>query len=264
MTITTPFFGSHPNHLLAKLAASDLSLISPHLAVVALKQGHVIHGEGDKVEHVYFPHHSMVSLLAVMQNGKAIETATVGREGVVGAMAGFGLYTSMVRAVVQLPIVISRISAARFRHAVDSSKTIERTCIHYNEVLLSQARITAACNALHPVEARFCRWLLQSADRAESTMVALTQELLSEMLGVRRTSITEVAGELQKNGIISFMRGVIKILDRSRLEALSCECYQSLIDQSATLGRHSVVAGAEPTGTSHAIIDGRMIPIRPV
>ena len=262
MTIIAPFFGSHPNHLLAKLNSSDLGLISSHLAVLTLKQGHVIHGAGDEVQHVYFPHDGMVSLLAVMQNGKAIETATVGREGLVGAMAGLGLYTSMVRAVVQLPMVTSRVSVARFRQAVDAHKTIERTCIRYNEVLLSQARITAACNARHPVDARFCRWL-QSADRAESSTVALTQELLSEMLGVRRTSVTEVAGELQKDGIISFSRGVIKILDRAQLEALSCECYQSLIDQSATLGRHSVAARATP-GASPAIIGSCMIPIRPV
>jgi CRP-like cAMP-binding protein len=264
MTVIPPFFGSRPNHLLAKLNASDLGLISPHLAVLTLEQGDVIYRAGDEVEHVYFPHDGMVSLLAVMQNGKVIETATVGREGVIGAMAGLGLYTSMVRAVVQLPLVTSRISAVRFRHAVDASKTIERVCIRYNEVLLTQARITAACNALHPVETRYCRWLLQSADRAESATVALTQELLSEMLGVRRTSVTEVAGELQKDGIISFSRGVIKILDRSRLEALSCECYQSLIDQSATLGRHSVVAGATPRGASNENLAGRMIPIRPV
>ena len=238
MTVIAPIFGSHPNHLLAKLSDSDMGRVSQHLAVVTLKQGHVIHGAGDEVEHVYFPHSGMVSLLAVMHSGKAIETATVGREGVVGAMAGLGLYKSMVRAVVQLPMVSTRISAARFRQAVDASMAVERTCTRYNDVLLSQARVTAACNALHPVDARFCRWLLQSADRTESTTVALTQERLSEMLGVRRTSVTEVAGKLQKDGVISFSRGQIQILDRSRLEARSCECYQSLIDQSATLGPH--------------------------
>lgn len=249
---SNPTFSSfHSNQLLAQLTAEDLHLISPHFAVVTLRQGHVVCKAGDEVEHVYFPHDGMVSLLAVMQNGKAIETATVGREGVIGAMAGLGLYSSMVRAVVQLPMVSTRISAARFRHAVAASKAIGRTCIRYNEVLLSQARVTAACNALHPVDARFCRWLLQSADRAESMTVALTQELLSEMLGVRRTSVTDAAGKLQKDGIISFSRGLIQILDRSRLEALSCECYQSLIDQSATLGRHSGVESSSPSRVSH-------------
>jgi CRP-like cAMP-binding protein len=251
MSSIPTFSSHHANHLLAHLPVQDLNLISAHFAVVTLRQGHVIHEAGDEVEHVYFPHDGMVSLLAVMQNGKAIETATVGREGVIGAMAGLGLYTSMVRAVIQLPMVTTRISAARFRHAVDASKTIERTCIRYNEVLLSQARVTAACNALHPVDARFCRWLLQSADRAESTTVALTQELLSEMLGVRRTSVTEVAGKLQKDEVISFSRGLIQILDRSRLEALSCECYQSLINQSATLGRHSSAENSSAGCVSH-------------
>ena len=263
MSIVPPLFGSHPNHLLAKLTASDLGLISPHFAVVKLKQGHVLHGAGDEVEHVYFPHDGMVSLVAVMRNGKAIETATVGREGVVGAMAGLGLYKSIVRAVVQLPMVSSRTSAARFRHAVNASKAVERISICYNEVLLSQARITAACNALHPVDARFCRWLLQTADRAESKTVALTQEFLSEMLGVRRTSVTEVAGKLQKNGVISFSRGVIQIPDRFRLEALSCECYKSLINQSATLGQHLDIASPTLSGISYDVIDRRRIPVRP-
>ena len=234
----------HPNHLLDKLAPEALGSIAAHCAAVSMKQGTVIYEAGDEVEQVYFPHSGMVSLLVVMQNGKAIETATVGREGVIGAMAGLGLYTSLVRAVVQLPMTASKISAARFRHAVAASRTIEHSCISYNEVLLSQARITAACNALHPVDARFCRWLLQSADRAESNTVALTQELLSEMLGVRRTSVTEVAGRLQRDGVISFSRGIIQIVNRPALEALTCECYQSLIDQSATLGRLGI-AGNE-------------------
>jgi len=239
VSVLPSFPTAHPNHLLAKLSLDLHGVIIPHCAVVSMKQGAVLYEAGDEVEHVYFPHNGMVSLLSVMQSGKAIETATVGREGVVGAMAGLGLYTSMVRAVVQLPMTASKISAARFRHAVTVSRIIEYACIRYNEVLLTQARITAACNALHPVDARFCRWLLQSADRAESPTVALTQELLSEMLGVRRTSVTEVAGRLQRDGVISFSRGVIQLLNRPALEALSCECYQSLIDQSATLGRHT-------------------------
>ncbi|MDB5634606.1 MAG: transcriptional regulator, Crp/Fnr family, partial [Tardiphaga sp.] len=190
---------------------------------------------GDEVDQIYFPHNGMLSLLAVMRDGKAIETATVGREGVVGAMAGLGLYRSMVRVVVQLPMTATRISSSHFRKAVAGSEPLRNLCIHYNEVLLTQARVTAACNALHPVEARFARWLLQSAERAGSDVVGLTQELLAEMLGVRRTSVTEVAGKLQGDGIISYSRGVIKIIDRSALERVSCECYQTLIDHSATL-----------------------------
>ena len=211
------------------------SLLQPHLTVVACQQNTVLLEAGDEVDQVYFPHNGMLSLLAVMRDGKAIETATVGREGVVGAMSGLGLYRSMVRVVVQLSMTTTRISASHFRKAVAASEPLRNICIHYNEVLLTQARITAACNALHSVEARFARWLLQSADRADSDTVALTQELLAEMLGVRRTSVTEVAGKLQSERMIAYSRGVIRIVDRAALERVSCECYQTLIDHSATL-----------------------------
>ncbi len=223
------------NKLLAALPRSQFNLLVPHLTVATLGQGTVAYETGDEVDQIYFPHNGMFSLLAVMRDGKAIETATVGREGVIGAMAGLGLYNSLVRAVVQLPLTATKIASSQFRKAIASSEPIRDLCIHYNEVLLTQARVTAACNALHPVEARFCRWLLQSADRAGSDTVTLTQELLAEMLGVRRTSVTEVAGKMQNEGVITYSRGVIKILDRAGLERLSCECYQTLIDHSATL-----------------------------
>ena len=223
------------NKLLASLPRDHFERLLPHLATVSLTQGEVLVEAGDEVDQVYFPHNGMFSLLAVMRDGKAIETATVGREGVIGAMAGLGLYTSLVRVVVQLPLTTSKIASSQFRKAIAASEPIRDLCIHYNEVLLTQARITAACNALHPVEARFCRWLLQSADRAGSDTITLTQELLAEMLGVRRTSVTEVAGKMQNEGVITYSRGVIRILDRPGLERLSCECYQTLIDHSATL-----------------------------
>lgn len=227
-------YHAHPNLLLAGLPGETAAMLSPHFTLHTFKQSIVLYEAGDEVEHVYFPHSGMTSMLAVMQNGKAIETATIGREGVVGAMAGLGLYTSMVRAVVQLPMLASRISAARFRQVASVSPLVENLCIRYNEVLLTQARLTAACNALHPVDSRFCRWLLQSADRAESSTLPLTQELLSEMLGVRRTSVTEVAGKLQAAGYITYSRGVIKIVDRAALERVSCECYSTLVDYSAS------------------------------
>jgi CRP-like cAMP-binding protein len=223
------------NKLLAALPRSQFNLLVPHLTLATLAQGVVVYETGDEVDQVFFPHNGMFSLLAVMRDGKAIETATVGREGVVGAMAGLGLYKSLVRAVVQLPLTATKIASSQFRKVIASSEAIRDLGIHYNEVLLTQARVTAACNALHPVEARFCRWLLQSADRAGSDTVTLTQELLAEMLGVRRTSVTEVAGKMQNEGVITYSRGVIRILDRAGLERLSCECYQTLIDHSATL-----------------------------
>ena len=223
------------NKLLAALPRHQFDLLAPYLTAIPLVQAEVLAEPGDEFDHVYFPQNGMLSLLAVLQDGKAIETATVGREGVVGAMAGLGLYKSLVRVVVQLPMTVSRIPASQFRKAAAQSEAVRNMCIHYNEVLLSQARVTAACNALHVVEARFCRWLLQTADRAESDNVALTHEFLAEMLGVRRTSVTEVASKMQAAGVINYTRGQITILKRSALEKMSCECYQTLVDQSAIL-----------------------------
>lgn len=228
---------THPldNKLLASLPRDEFEALKPHLTAVSLVQGDVIYEAGVEVDYVYFPHCGMFSMLAVMRDGKAIETATVGREGVIGAMAGLGLYKSLVRVTVQLPLQASKVAAAPFRRAVIASDALRDVCVRYNEVMLTQARITAACNALHQVEERLCRWLLQSADRAASDTIALTQELLAEMLGVRRTSVTDVARKLQDKGVITYSRGVITILDREALKRLSCECYESLIEQAATL-----------------------------
>jgi CRP-like cAMP-binding protein len=223
------------NKLLAALPRDHFDRLHPYLSTVQLAQGVVLFEAGDEVDQIYFPLDGMLSLLAVLRDGKAIETATVGREGVVGAMAGLGLYKSLVRVVVQMPMVGSKIAATHFRTVAASSDPIRNLCIRYNEVLLSQARVTAACNALHPIEARFCRWLLQSADRSASDTVALTQEFLAEMLGVRRTSVTEVASKVQSAGAITYSRGVIRILDRAALMRMSCECYETLLDQSAIL-----------------------------
>jgi CRP-like cAMP-binding protein len=223
------------NKLLAALPRDHFDRLLPYLTSVSLPQGLVLYEAGDEVDQVYFPHYGMLSLLAVLRDGKAIETATVGREGVVGAMAGLGLYKSLVRVVVQMPLAVSKIAATHFRTVAAGSDIIRNLCIRYNEVLLSQARVTAACNALHPIEARFCRWLLQSADRSASDIVPLTQEFLAEMLGVRRTSVTEVASKVQNAGVITYSRGVIKILDRPALARMSCECYETLLDQSALL-----------------------------
>jgi CRP-like cAMP-binding protein len=223
------------NKLLASLPRGDFDRLLAHLSTITLQQGSVLTEAGEEVDHVYFPHYGMLSLLAVLRDGKAIETATVGREGVVGAMAGLGLYKSLVRVVVQMPMAASKIAAPHFRSVAAGSDPVRSLSIRYNEVLLSQARITAACNALHSIEARFCRWLLQCADRAASDIVPLTQEFLAEMLGVRRTSVTEVASKVQNAGAITYSRGVIRIVDRGGLMRMSCECYETLVEQSATL-----------------------------
>ena len=224
--------GPLSNKLLASLPRHDFELLRTHLMTLRPDHGAVLSEAGQEVDQVYFPLSGMISLVVVMRDGKAIETATVGREGVMGAMAGLGLHTSHVRAIVQLPMIVSMIASTEFRRVVATSKPVAAMCIHYNEGLLAQARITAACNALHHIEARFCRWLLQTRDRAESDTIMLTQEFLSEMLGVRRTSVTEVASKIQASGAINYSRGVINIIDLEALKRMSCECYETLREQT--------------------------------
>ena len=221
------------NRLLGALPRADFDLLSSHLTLETFAQGAVLAEAGDEIDHAHFPNNGMISLLSMLRDGKAIETATIGREGVFGAAAAFGLYRSRVRAIVQLPMTSALLPAPALRRAAESSKAIQLLCVRYNEVLLAQARITAACNALHMIEARFCRWLLQTSHVSGSNTVPLTQEFLSEMLGVRRTSVTEVASKLQSAGLISYSRGLIKLLDPHALRQRSCECFETLQEQKA-------------------------------
>lgn len=219
---------AHPNRLLALLPLADGSSLAPFLKTVSFEQGVVLNEPGDEMDTVLFPHTGMVSLLAIMNDGKAVETATVGREGVVGAMAGLGLHTTLTRAVVQAPLVASQIAATPFRKAVQDSTALRDVIVRYNDALLGQVQMTAACNALHPIQARLARWILQTKDRVEGETIPLTQELLSEMLGVRRSSVSEVAVQLQTAGLIRYTRGAIEIVDRKGLERAACECYETI------------------------------------
>ncbi|MEA2881281.1 MAG: hypothetical protein QOH32_500 [Bradyrhizobium sp.] len=221
------------NRLLGDLPRADFDLLSSHLTIETFAQGAVLAEAGDEIDHAHFPNNGMISLLTILRDGKAIETGTIGREGVFGATAAFGLHRSRVRAIVQLPMTSALLPAPALRRAAESSKAIRLLCLRYNEVLLAQARITAACNALHMIEARFSRWLLQTSHVSRSSTVPLTQEFLSEMLGVRRTSVTEVASKLQSAGLISYSRGVIQILDAQALRQRSCECFETLQEQKA-------------------------------
>lgn len=221
------------NKLLASLSSTDLALLNPLLRTVSLEKGAILNEPGTEIEHIVFPHEGMVSLLAVMADGKAVETATVGREGVVGGMAGLGLHVTMTRAMVQISLTASQVPAAAFRRIVATSAPLRDMIVRYNEVLLAQVQATAACNALHPIHARLARWILQTADRSAGDRVPLTQELLSEMLGVRRSSVSEVAARLQDSGLIKYSRGLIEVVNRRGLEEASCECYETVKRQSA-------------------------------
>lgn len=216
------------NHMLASLPRQAFLELKPALKLVSLKQGVELYQPGEEVEHIYFPHDGMISLLAVMKDGRAVETATVGPEGCVGVMAGMGIHVSRVRAVVQLPITGSQISAAAFRQAVQASPAIRSLVAHANDAILAQVQITAACNALHPIEARLARWILQSSDRSREAKIPLTQELLAQMLGVTRSSVSEIATKFQATGHIRYTRGNIEVTDRPALINAACECYEAI------------------------------------
>jgi CRP-like cAMP-binding protein len=195
---------------------------------MSLPQGLVLQEQEALVEDVYFPSSGVISLISVMEGGEVVETATVGREGAVGAFGGLGPWRAFTRAVVQVPGAAAVISVARFQAAAGQSSRIRNLILRYKETLLAQVQQTAACNALHPLEARLARWLLQTLDRADDPALPLTQDLMARMLAVRRTTVTLIAGQLQEAGLISYRRGHLHVLDRSRLEETACECYGTI------------------------------------
>jgi CRP-like cAMP-binding protein len=213
------------NRLLAALPPGDYSLVAPHLTHVDLERGRLLYDPGDRIDTVYFPHDGVISLMTLMENGAAIENATIGREGALGLMAAVAPRTSMSRAIVQTPCRCARIGANQLHDAWEKSPRIKEMIDRHTEALFGHAAQSVACNALHSVEARFCRWLLTCRDRISSDTMALTQEFLADMLGVQRTTVTAVARTLQEKGMIRYRRGVVDIVDRDGLENLSCECY---------------------------------------
>jgi Crp-like helix-turn-helix domain len=185
-----------------------------------------------------------VSLVVAMRDGTAIETMMLGRAGVVGCAAAWGGRHCIGRAIVRLPGSASRLSAAEFRAAARASDAIYQLALRYNDLLLGQMQQAAACYALHGLEARLCRWLLQAHDSAEGNVLPITQHLLSQVLGARRTSVTLVARALQSAGIIKYRRGRIEIIDRGKLKAASCECYASM--RQCSDGTFPLGPGMEP------------------
>ncbi|HET6972048.1 MAG TPA: Crp/Fnr family transcriptional regulator [Phenylobacterium sp.] len=216
------------NSLLGALPQEDYALIVPHLVHVDLERGRLLYDPGDPVDHVYFPHDGVISLMTLMESGAAIESATIGPEGALGLMAAVAPRQSLSRAIVQTPLRAARISAERLHEAWGRSPRLRDLVDRHNEALFGHAVQSVACNALHSVEARFCRWLLTCHDRISSDTVALTQEFLADMLGVQRTTVTAVARSLQAKGAIRYRRGVVDILDRQILHALTCECYGAI------------------------------------
>jgi CRP-like cAMP-binding protein len=216
------------NRLLTSLPAEDYAQLGPYLTPVELERGRLLYDPGDRIDVVYFPHDGVISLMTLMESGAAIESATIGREGALGLMAAVQPRVSLLRAIVQTPTQASRISAVQLHEVWEKSARIRDLVERHQEALFGHAVQSVACNALHSVEARFCRWLLTCHDRISNDTIALTQEFLADMLGVQRTTVTAVARTLQEKGAIRYRRGVVDIMDRAVLEALTCECYGAI------------------------------------
>lgn len=213
------------NRLISALPPEDKALLAPYLTPVDLDKGRLLYDPGDLIDQVYFPSDCVISLMTLMENGAAIESATIGREGALGLMAAVAPRQSLARAIVQAPGSAFRIAAGPLHDVWSRSPALRDLVDRHNEALFGHTIQSVACNALHAVEARFCRWLLSCHDRIDTNTVNLTQEFLADMLGVQRTTVTAVAGSLQAKGLIRYRRGVVDILDRTALEAMTCECY---------------------------------------
>jgi CRP-like cAMP-binding protein len=213
------------NHLLARLPEHELERWLPHLETVEMPLGQVLYEAGGRLNHVYFPTSAIVSLLYVMEDGGSAEIAVVGFEGIVGISIFMGGQSTPSRAVVQSAGAGFRLSSSTMMKEFNLAGAVLHLFLRYTQALITQMSQTAACNRHHTLDQQLCRWLLLSLDRLHSNELVMTQELIANMLGVRREGVTEAAGRLHKAGIITYLRGRITVLDRKRLEERTCECY---------------------------------------
>ena len=213
------------NSLLSALAAGKNDALLSQLVLVDLKQRQVIYEVGDDIEFVYFPEDTVASLLATMSDGASIEVGMIGFEGIVGASALLGDAPSGQHVVIQLSGKAYRLKASLCKAAFDEDPKFRAYILRFVDAFLNHSGQTSACNRLHSVEQRSARWLLMSSDRKQSDTLPLTQEYLAAMIGVRRSGVTEAAGELQRSGLITYNHGHIKIIDSKGLQKSACECY---------------------------------------
>ena len=218
------------NSLLAALPRKDYQLLLARLEPITLTFGEVLYEPGETIRHVYFPGASLVSLLTLADGHLAMEVGLIGCEGMVGIPLVLGHNVSSVRALVQGAGTAMRMASADFRKEFRLSLPLQQELYYYTHTLMAQISQTAACNRFHQVEARLARWLLMTRDRMRSNQFHLTQDLLGNMLGVRRVGVTKAAGALRQRKLISYNRGKISILDGDGLEAAACQCYQIVKD----------------------------------
>jgi CRP-like cAMP-binding protein len=213
------------NHVLGALPMAERERLFPHLKLVTLPLGAVLYEAGDTLRHIYFPTDSIVSLLYVLENGSSAEICVVGNDGVIGVSLFMGGETTTSRAIVQSGGSAYRLAGRRLKQEFERQGETMHILLRYTQALITQMAQTAVCNRHHTVDQQLARWLLLSLDRLPDNKLLMTQELIANMLGVRREGVTDAAGKLQKLGVITYSRGLITVLDRHHLEQLSCECY---------------------------------------
>lgn len=218
------------NRLLAALPGDEYTRLSPYLEAVALTFKQVLYASNEPIEYVYFVTEGVGSLLQYMSDGAAVETATVGNEGMVGLPVFLGVDATPGLAMVQIPGAALRMSSEVLRREVVPGSPLHALLHRYTQALMVQMAQGVVCNRLHPIDARCARWLLQTHDRVPGNEFPLTQEFLAQMLGARRAAVNEVAGELQQAGLIRYTRGSITVVDRQGLEEVACECYAIIRD----------------------------------
>ncbi len=218
------------NRILRSLPASDLAALQSCLKRVALVQGAALYETGGAIEHVHFPITGMVSLLTLMKSGQEIETGIIGKSGIVGALIGNGGALALGQATVQVEGSAWQMPRAKFQSMLDNSARLRSLTNEFEGYMYFQAQQCAACYAVHAVEARLCRWLLQCQDVTQSDVIPLTQENLSQMMGVQRNAVSLCAHQLQLAGLVQYSRGTIRIVSREGLESSACECYEAIRD----------------------------------
>ena len=216
---------SRQNHLLGALPADEWNRLYPRLELRPMPLGHILYEAGDTMRHAYFPTTSIISLLYVMEDGSSAEIAIVGNEGIVGISLFMGGETTPSRAIVQSAGLAYRVAGQYLKEEFFRAGPMQDLLLRYTQALITQMGQTAVCNRHHTVEQQLCRWLLMSLDRLPSNELTMTQELIANMLGVRREGVTESAGKLQRLGMIRYNRGHVVVVNRPALESHSCECY---------------------------------------
>jgi CRP-like cAMP-binding protein len=233
--MSEPVHSPAENRLLAVLPPIERERVYPRLELVRMPLGSVLYESGSHLDHVYFPADAIVSLLYVMADGASAEIAVVGNDGIVGVSLFMGGETTPSRAVVQSAGVAYRLPGSALKEEFRRGGAMQHLLLRYTQALLTQMAQTAVCNRHHSVDQQLCRWLLLSLDRLSSNELKMTQELIANMLGVRREGVTEAAGKLQAAGAIRYSRGRITVLDRPQLERLSCECYAAVKKETERL-----------------------------